>query len=100
VNMTGSNGASPVNDAAALIAELRMLLQMHHASGQIDDVTYEGARDELEVADSMATDPDPAKRHKSALALKKFGGVMSDVTDIAAKAATAASGTAAGIGDI
>lgn len=91
VNMTGSNGASPVDDAAALIAELRMLLQIHHASGQVDDVTYEGARDELEVAESMATDPDPAKRHKSALALKKFGGVMSDVTDIAAKAATAAS---------
>ncbi|MFI5625031.1 purine phosphorylase [Nocardioides sp. NPDC051685] len=91
VNMTGSNVSGSTQDIGAIIAELRMLLQERHVAGQVDADTMEDALDELDVAEKLANDPDPGKRRKSARALKKFGGVMSDVTDIAAKAAAAAS---------
>ena len=91
LNMTGSSVSGPTQDIGALIAELRMLLQERHADGQVDADTMEDALDDLDVAEKLANDPDPAKRRRSARALKKVGGVMSDVTDIAAKAAAAAS---------
>ena len=91
VNMAGSNVSGSTQDIGAIIAELRMLLQERHVAGQVDADTMEDALDELDVAERLANDPDPGKRRKSARALKKFGGVMSDVTDIAAKAAAAAS---------
>lgn len=91
LNVTGSGVSGSAQDISALIAELRMLLQVHHAAGKFDTDTMEDALDELDVAEKLANDPDPTKRGKSARALMKFGGVMSDVTDIAAKAAAAAS---------
>lgn len=91
VKMTGSSVSGSTQDIGAIIAELRMLLQERHLDGQVDADTMEDALDELDVAEKLANDPDPGKRRKSARALKKFGGVVSDVTDIAAKAAAAAS---------
>ncbi|MFE6649178.1 purine phosphorylase [Nocardioides sp. NPDC057772] len=91
LNVTGSSVSGSTQDISALVAELRMLLQVHHAAGRFDTDTMEDALDELDIAEKLANDPDLAKRHKAARALQKVGGVMSDVTDIAAKAAAAAS---------
>ncbi|MFJ9391476.1 purine phosphorylase [Nocardioides sp. NPDC101246] len=77
-------------DIEALIVELRTLLRAQHTAGNVDQETYEEARDELEVAESLAQQQDPSSRRKTMFALKKFGAVVSDVTEIAAKAATAA----------
>ena len=95
VNMNGASvsgaGSGGDQDISALIAELRMLLQLHNSAGRVDQDTTEDALAELDLAENLAKDPDPAKRRKSARALQKFGGVMSGVTDVAAKAAAAAS---------
>ncbi len=90
LNMTGSSVSGSTQDISALIAELRTLLQVHHAAGRFDADTMEDALNELDVAEKLANDPNVAKRRKSARALQKVGGVMSHVTDIAAKAAAAA----------
>lgn len=76
-------------DPATAVAELRTLLDRHHAAGGVDEETYEAARDELDTAQAMLLDPQPVSRRKSALALKKFGGIMSDTADVAARATVA-----------
>lgn len=76
-------------DPATAVAELRTLLDRHRAAGGVDEETYEAARDELDTAQAMLLDPQPVSRRKSVLALKKFGGIMSDTADVAARATVA-----------
>lgn len=89
VNMTVGNVADSGQDVGAIVTELRTLLGDHRAAGHIDEDTYGAAVEELEAAEAMVGESDRESRRKLLLALKRFGGLMSDVTVIAAKVALA-----------
>lgn len=72
-----------------IIADLRALLIMHHAAGDLDRRTYQAARGELEVAESLANQEDDSSRTEAILAFKKLSGIVSDTAAVATKVALA-----------
>jgi adenosylhomocysteine nucleosidase len=91
---TSPNGRS-ATDFAAELAALRAELKRERSRGQLDGATYEAARSELDIADEALESPTPESKKTFLLALKRLGGLIGDLTGLAAKIAaliTAAKG--------
>lgn len=94
-HVTGSTvwmGAAPqaanLTDLAAELAVFRDLLARERSAGRIDETTYEAAQTELAIAtEALATDI-PERRNTFVVALKRLRGLITDVTDLAARIAT------------
>ncbi|MGW4056932.1 phosphorylase family protein [Amycolatopsis sp. NPDC004747] len=101
-SVTGSTvwqNASPnrpdAPDFAAELAILRAELKRERSRGQLDNATYEAARNELDIADEALESPTPESHKTFLLALKRLGGLIGDLAGLAAKIAaliTAAKG--------
>src|SRR5690606_25535894 len=93
-NVSGSTvwmGAPPpehgIDDLVAAVADLRARLDRDRASGEVDDDTYEAARDELDSAETALRAPGDRNRRKALLALKRLSGLAADTTSLGAKIA-------------
>lgn len=93
-NVSGSTvwmGAPPpehgIDDLVAAVADLRARLDRDRASGEVDDDTYEAARDELDSAETALRAPGDRSRRKALLALKRLSGLAADTTSLGAKIA-------------
>jgi hypothetical protein len=88
VNMgTPFQSPTPVGLAAELAA-LRDELKREHATGKVDDLTYEAAEAELDTAGRALEENTPAGKSKFVLALKRLRGLIADVAELAVKVGT------------
>lgn len=85
--MTTAPPPGQVTDPAKALAELRALLDAHRADGDIDEETYDAAKSGLVSAETALRDPDAKGKKKAIIALRQFGGLVADLTDLAAKTA-------------
>jgi nucleoside phosphorylase len=92
VNVTGStvwqNTAPPTASTINLAAELALLrdeLARERSRGRLDDDIYNAAQSELDIADSALKSTTPERRKTFVLALKRLGGLIADLTGVAAK---------------
>ncbi|OHV20414.1 purine phosphorylase [Parafrankia soli] len=83
VHVTG--GARPPVDLPTALAEIRARFQAARAAGAVDEDTYAAADAELAVAEEALEDGTPQSHSRLQLALKKFKGLVGDVSDLAAK---------------
>ncbi len=92
-NVTGSSvwqntgpAAANTPDLAAELAALRVDLTRERDHGRLDDVTYDAATTELDIADgALDSTTTPAGRKTFVLALKRLGGLIADLAGPAAK---------------
>ena len=85
----GAQPRAPITaDLVAELAALRDHLKREHTTGNVDDVTYEAAEAELDIAGSALAENTPAARSKFVLALKRLRGLIADVAELAVKVAT------------
>jgi nucleoside phosphorylase len=87
VRMSTTPRHSPDADPAAALTELRALLDRHRADGTVDDETYAAAQTEIATAETVLREPGQANKKKSVIALKRLNGLVSDMTELAAKTA-------------
>lgn len=87
VRMSTTPQHGPDTDPAAALSELRALLDRHRADGTVDDETYAAAQTEIATAETVLRDPGQANKKKSAIALKRLNGLVSDMTELATKTA-------------
>lgn len=80
-----AGGARPPVDLPTALAEIRARFQAAQAAGAVDEDTYAAADAELAVAEEALEDGTPQSRGRLQLALKKFRGLVGDVSDLAAK---------------
>ncbi|WP_100448854.1 5'-methylthioadenosine/S-adenosylhomocysteine nucleosidase family protein [Glycomyces xiaoerkulensis] len=84
-------GAAPtgdgIDDLVTAVADLRARLDRDHAGGEIDDDTYEAARDELASAETALREPGRQSRRRALLALKRLSGLAAGTTSLGAKVA-------------
>ncbi|MFF0147281.1 nucleoside phosphorylase [Amycolatopsis sulphurea] len=92
VNVVGSNvyqnSSGPIGGARDLAAELAIVraeLERERARGQVDDATYGAACTELDQADEALGAEGPERKDKVVLALKRLGGLVSELAGLAAK---------------
>ncbi|MEC3978053.1 5'-methylthioadenosine/S-adenosylhomocysteine nucleosidase family protein [Amycolatopsis sp. H20-H5] len=92
VNVTGSTvwqhttpPTPSATDFAAELAALRAELARERSRGQLDDGTFHAAQAELDIADKALTSEDPERGKIVVLALKKLGGLVAELADLAAK---------------
>ncbi|MDQ7802356.1 5'-methylthioadenosine/S-adenosylhomocysteine nucleosidase [Amycolatopsis sp. A133] len=92
VNVTGSTvwqntgpSAMSTPDFAAELASLRNDLARERHRGRLDNDTYDAARTELDIADGALESATPESRKTFVLALKRLGGLIADLTGLAAK---------------
>lgn len=89
VYMTGANTDRPsIADLISGLDELRSALALTHSSGDIDTDTFNASQNELNIADSALTEEPPDCSGRFTLAMKRLRGLVIDVADLAAKAAT------------
>jgi adenosylhomocysteine nucleosidase len=85
----GAQPQAPITaDLVAELAALRDHLKREHDTGKVDDVTYEAAEAELDIAGSALAENTPAGKSKFVLALKRLRGLIADVAELAVKVAT------------
>jgi len=80
---TASSGIDLVRE----LAVFRDLLVRNRSAGSLDDVTYEAAAIELDIASEAAQEKTAEGQSKVILALKRLRGLVADVTDLATKIA-------------
>ena len=83
-----SVGSEHPASLTAELASFRELLRQAHGRGDLDDPTYAAAQAELDVATKALDEPAAGSTSKLITALKRLRGLISDVTDLAAKLAT------------
>lgn len=93
-NVSGSTvwmGAAPaadrIDDLVSAVADLRSRLDRDRASGEVDEDTYEAAREELVSAETALREPGGQNRRKALLALKRLSGLAADTTSLGVKIA-------------
>ncbi|MGC4869377.1 purine phosphorylase [Micromonospora sp. DT53] len=86
-NVTVGADADRPTNVAASIADLRTHLKQAHLDGQLDEETYAAAESELHTATECLTATTPEKRSGLIVALKRLRGLVSDVTELAARLA-------------
>ena len=75
----------PGLDLVAEVAELRRQLERAHASGRLDDVTFEAATAELDVVDKSLAEGPQSGPGVLMVAMKRLRGLIGDLSDLAAK---------------
>jgi broad specificity phosphatase PhoE len=84
------NVATRAHDTTDFIAELSALradLERERSRGHLDDDTYDAARGELDIADKALASTTPEGKKTFVLALKRLGGLIAELTGLAAKIA-------------
>ncbi|MEV6902147.1 hypothetical protein [Amycolatopsis sp. NPDC051372] len=87
-NTVHQNSSGPIGGTRDLAAELvvvRADLDRERARGQVDDATYGAACAELDQADVALGTDGPERKDKVVLALKRLGGLVSDLAELTAK---------------
>ncbi|MDV6011973.1 5'-methylthioadenosine/S-adenosylhomocysteine nucleosidase [Haloechinothrix sp. LS1_15] len=94
-HVTGSTvrmeSPTPSSTAADLVSELRDLreqLKRERSTGMLDDDTYEAAEAELDIASEALESNTPDGRNRFVVAMKRLGGLVTDVAALATKVAT------------
>lgn len=91
----GASAGEPARDLVAELSALRELLMRKRSAGDLDEVTYEAARAELDIADKALAERTPEGQSRLVTALKKLRGLIEETAELAAKVAaliTAAKG--------
>ncbi|MCX2729440.1 5'-methylthioadenosine/S-adenosylhomocysteine nucleosidase [Saccharopolyspora sp. NFXS83] len=87
--------ASTSVDLESQLAAVREELARARGHGAVDDLTYEAAQDELDLAGKALEENTPEGKSKFVLALKRLRGLIDEAADVATKVAaliTAVSG--------
>jgi 8-oxo-dGTP diphosphatase len=84
-NVTVGTGRAEPVDLAAAIAELRSLIEQARHDGRLDPATVTAAESELQTADDCLADGPARNRSTLLVSLKRLLGLVSDVTELAAK---------------
>ncbi|MEU6643511.1 5'-methylthioadenosine/S-adenosylhomocysteine nucleosidase [Saccharomonospora sp. NPDC046836] len=74
-------------DFATELSSLRRDLEREHSRGQLDNDTYEAAHEQLDIADKALASDTPGGRKTFVLALKRLGGLITELVGPAAKLA-------------
>lgn len=81
---TESSPSIPL-DLASELASLRAHLAREHATGRLDDDTYDAAEAELDIASAAAETSTTNSKNTLAVALRRLRGLVADIADLAAK---------------
>ncbi|QSB04674.1 5'-methylthioadenosine/S-adenosylhomocysteine nucleosidase [Natronoglycomyces albus] len=84
VTMNSGPGHDTPRDPLSVLVELRTCLDRDRSNGEVDDDTYEAAKDELETAESGLKEAGDRGKKKSFLALKRLSGLVAGTTSAAA----------------
>jgi len=72
--------------------DLRARLDQAHMAGKVDSELYAAAIEEISFAEAALRGPDPKGRMKAIFAMKKLGGLIGDMTEIATQVSLAIAG--------
>ncbi|NUS43210.1 MAG: 5'-methylthioadenosine/S-adenosylhomocysteine nucleosidase [Mycobacteriaceae bacterium] len=83
--MSAAPSTERPGDLFAVITDLLTQLDRVHASGDVDDDLYVAAIEEIDTAEGALREPDRQGRKEALFALKRLGGLLGELTEIAAK---------------